>query len=116
MDLLSKADITIDAGQRTITFGRSKPTTFAACTARQIVLQPYSETQIKLTAPKSFSQGLIQSSSSLPDNVLLMDGVISSSGPTECLGVIANFSHLPVSIPSNTLAGKPNMVPNLLHV
>ena len=94
-----KANITIDTGHQTITFGRARPTTFAARTARKVVLQLYSETQIKLTAPISFSQGLIESSSSLPDKVLLMEGVISSSSPTECLSVIANFSHLPVSIP-----------------
>ena len=78
------------------------------------MLQPNSETQIKLTAPKFVSQGLIESSSSLPDKVLLMDGVISSSGPTECLAVIAHFSHLPVSIPSNTLAGKLMIDPNMV--
>ena len=58
MDLLSKADITIDTGRQTITYGRSKPTTFAA---RKLVLKPYSEIQIRLTAPKPFSQGLIES-------------------------------------------------------
>ena len=79
MDLLSKANITFDAGQQTITFGRSKPTTFAAHTSQKLVLKPYSETQIKLTTPKAFSQGLSESSSSLPEKVLLMDGVISSS-------------------------------------
>ena len=59
MDLLYKADITSDTGRQTITIGHARPTTFAARTARKVVLQPYSETQIKLTAPKSFSQGLI---------------------------------------------------------
>ena len=113
MDLLSKADISIDTGRQTITFGRSKPTTFAACTTKKVVLQPYSETQIKLTAPKSFSQGLIESFSALPDQVMLMDGVISSSSPSECLAVIANFSHLPVSIPTDTLAGKLTIDPNM---
>ena len=51
MDLLSKANITMDAVGQTITFGRSKPTTFAARTSKKLVLEPYSETQIKLTAP-----------------------------------------------------------------
>ena len=82
MDILSKAAVSIDTGRQTITFGRSKPTTFAARTSKKVVLQPYSEIQIKLTAPKSFAQGLIESSSSLPDKVMLMDGVISSSSPS----------------------------------
>ena len=42
-----------------------------------------------------------------------MDGVISSSSPLECLAVIANFSHLPVSIPTGTLAGKLTINPNM---
>ena len=87
MDLLSKANITIDTGRQTITFGRSKPTTFAARTARKVVLQPDSETQIKLTAPKSFSQGLIESSFSLPDKVLLMQGVLLLYPPLALLNV-----------------------------
>ena len=114
MDLLSKVNITIDAGRQTITYGRSKPTPFAACTSQKFVLEPYSETQIKLTAPKAFSQGLIESSSSLPEKVLLMDRFISSSNSTEHLAVIATFSHLPVSIPANTLAGKLTIDPNMI--
>ena len=114
MDILAKADVTIDTGQRTITFGQSKPTTFAARTVRKVVLEPYSETQIKLTAPKSFAQGLIESSSSLPDKVMLMDGVIASSSSTECLAVIANFSHLPVAIPTGTLAEKLTIDSNMI--
>ena len=113
MDILAKANVTIDARQKTITFGQSKPTTFAARTTKKVVLKPYSETQIKLTAPKAFSQGLIESSSSLPDKVVLMDGVISSTSPTECIAVIANFTHLPVSIPTGTLAGKLTIDPNM---
>lgn len=36
--------------------------------------------------------------------MMLMDGIISSSFPNECLAVIANFSHLPITIPANALA------------
>ena len=105
MDLQAKANICINTGRGTITFGQTSPTVFAVRITRKISLEPYTETKVSLTAPKTFSQGLIESSSSLPDKVQLMDGVISSASPTECFAVIANFSHLPITLPTNTLAG-----------
>lgn len=50
--------------------------------------------------------GLIESCTSLPDQVMVMDGITASnhdaSGSLTCSVVIANFSHIPINIPSNT--------------
>ena len=63
-----------------------------------------SEISVKLPVSQSFATGLIESLTTLPDQVMVMDGITAAknSDTLTCSIVIANFSHIPVNIPPNT--------------
>ena len=81
MDFLSKAGISIDTATNKIRLGKSKLAkgiTFSVYPIQNITLPAKSETLVTLAAPKAFNQGLVEGSLQLPDNVMLMEGVVTS--------------------------------------
>ena len=107
MDFMSKIGAVIDTNLNNISFSINPKTklrklNIALCNNKPLRLLPYSENAIELPCPEQFAQGLIESSCSLPDQVMVMDGITSCS-KNSCMAIISNFSHLPVKLPSNTL-------------
>ena len=93
MDFLSKAGISIDTATNKIRLGKrqlAKGKTFSVYPIKNVTLPAKSESLVTLTAPKVFTQGLVEESLQLPDNVMLMEGVVAST--TE--------KHLPQSWPT----------------
>ena len=68
-------------------------------TTRKIQLPAYSETMVPLKVNCSFSSALIEGSTSLPEGICLMEGIVSAAHD-KCNAVFANFTHLPVTVPA----------------
>ena len=110
MDFMAYQNVVIDASKRVIKFAAKKQTNSVSTLSgtKAIHLSPHSETAISIPVPFPFVQGLIESGPSLPDKVMVMDGVTSSYYPPDspadpvCNVIVANFSHLPIKIPTNT--------------
>ena len=106
MDFMPKIGAVIDTNTNTISFStnpsnRTRQFNVALCNDKPITLLPFSENAIELPCSEKFSQGLIESASSLPDQVMVMDGITSSSN-NSCVAIVSNLSHLPIRLPSNT--------------
>ena len=66
-----------------------------------ITLEPNSERQVDLPVPWTFDAGLVEGVHSLPEQVVVMDGVCKGTirnGQPVCPIVMANFSHLPIKL------------------
>ena len=107
MDFMSRHNIINDAAKRSLRFG-SRPNSLSftniLSSPKTIHLPANSESSIKLPVSQPFSAGLVESVNSLPDQVMVMDGITASepSTPLTCSVVIANFAHIPINIPPNT--------------
>ena len=100
MDFMSKANITICANSKTIKIGSPPPlSSVPIISSKKIHLPAFSETLVPLSVRGSYSSALIEGSSSLPDDVCIMEGIVSVRN-SQCNAVFANFSHLPISIPA----------------
>ena len=103
MDFMSQHNIIIDAAKRSLRFG-SGPTNISTTNIltypKTLHLPANSEISVKLPVPNSFKTGLIESLTSLPDQVMVMGGVTTSkaSDKLTCSDVVANFSHILVNI------------------
>ena len=108
MDFLSKAGISIDTATNKIRLGKSKLAkgkTYSVYPIKNITLPAKSESLVTLTAPKAFSQGLVEGSLPLPENVMLMEGVVASTTEKTFTAVLANFHHLPVKLSKTDKVG-----------
>ena len=106
MDFMSRHNIIIDAARRSLRFG-SRPNNMSSTNILSFpkTLPANSESSVKLPVPHSFaSGGLIESVTSLPDQVMVMDGITAfeNSDSLTCSVVISNFSHIPINHPPNT--------------
>ena len=106
MDFMSKIGAVIDTNSNNISFSinpktKTRKLNIALCNGKPLTLSPYSKNAIELPCPERYAQGLIESSCSLPDQVMVMDGITSCSN-NSCMAIISNFSHLPVKLPANT--------------
>ena len=116
MDVMSKAGVVIDTASGCVNF--SNPMTVkgeqSLCLVKTTILPPKSETQVKLKCNGPFTNGLLESDVGMPDETLVMDGIVNSEiGGKECLAVMANFSHLPVKILSTEPVAKLTVNPNM---
>ena len=112
MDYLQAAGIVIDTGAKRLHF---KPayTDQPSChhnafninvkTDQDITLQPMEETKIIFNTPKNLSgKAYICSHPQLPENLNVMDGVISSNNMDKCAAIILNSSSSPILLPKAT--------------
>ena len=109
MDFLSKAGISIDTATNKIRLGKSKLTkgkTYSVYPVHNITLPAKSETLVNLTAPKAFKQGLVEGPLQLPDSVMLMEGVVTSSTEKTFTAVLVNFHHLPIKLTKTDKVGR----------
>ena len=109
MDFLSKAGISIDTATNKIRLGNSKlpkGKTFLVYPFHDITLPAKSETLVNHTAPKAFKQGLVEGSLQLPDNVMLMEGVVASTTEKTFTALLANFHHLPIELTKTDKVGR----------
>ena len=109
MDFLSKAGISIDTTTNKVRLGKSKLAngqTYSAYPVKDVSLPAKSETLVTLTSPGAFKQGLIKGSLRLPENVMLMEGIVTSSSAKSFTAVFANFHHLPVKLTTNDKVGR----------
>ena len=102
MDFMKRARITIDISRKCIKMGKSlinrEKILFLN---KDITLEPNSERQVDLPVPWTFDAGLVEGVHSLPEQVVVMDGVCKGmvrNGQPVCPIVIANFSHLPIKL------------------
>ena len=68
---------------------------------KDITLEPNSERQVDLPVPWTFDAGLVEGVHSLPEQVVVMDGVCKGpikNGQPVCPIIMANFSHLPIKL------------------
>ena len=101
MDFLSKAGISIDTATNKVRLGKSKLAkgrTYSVYPVKDVSLPAKSETLVTLTSPGAFKQGLIEGSIRIPENVMLMEGVVTSSSAKSFTAVLTNFHHLPVKL------------------
>ena len=97
---MSKANVTICASTQKIRIGHTRHhSSMPVITTKKIQLPAYSETMIPLKGNGSFSSALIEGSSSLPEGICLIEGIVSASHD-KCNAVFANFTHLPVTVPA----------------
>ena len=104
MNFLSKAGNYIDTATNTIQLGKSKLArgkTYSVYPIKNITLPAKSESLVTLTAPKAFDQGLVEGSIRLPENAMLMEGVVTSKMAKTFSAVLANFHHLPIKLTKN---------------
>ena len=100
MDFMRKANITINASTQKIKIGQTRQQqSLPIVTTKKIHLPALSETMVPLNVKGPFASALIEGSSSLPDGICLMEGIVSAS-EGQCNAVFANFSHLPVTVPA----------------
>ena len=100
MDFMSKANINICAKSKTTKIGASPlHSSVQVISSKKIHLPAFSETLVPLNVRGSYSSALIEGSHSLPDDLCIMEGIVSVQN-SQCNAVFANFSHLPVSIPA----------------
>ena len=112
MDLMAKANITIDTRRRKLVMGTPLNTPTTLSSRKRIHLPAHSETMVNVPVPFSFSRGLVEGSPDLPQSVCLMEGIISSTN-NSCCPVFANFGHLPVTIEAHTQLGTITSDPDL---
>ena len=112
MDLMAKANISIDTRRRKLVMGTPLHTPATLSSRKRIHLPAHSETMVNIPVPFSFTRGLVEGSPDLPQSVCLMEGIISSTNNT-CRPVFANFGHLPVTIEANTQLGTVTSDPGL---
>ena len=102
MDFMKQARITIDVSNKRIKMGKPLATRDKVLFLnKDITLEPNCEKQVDLPVPWSFDTGLVEGVSSLPDNIVVMDGLCKGTvknGSPVCPLVLANFSHLPVRL------------------
>ena len=111
MDLMARGNVVIDTVKRSIKTSRSPAKTdFVLLTQKAKVYEPQSETLLSLPSPVHFSQGLVEAAAELPDGLHVMDGVTRSQEGHVQL-VIANFSHLPIKLPSKSAIAKLSVDP-----
>ena len=106
MDFLSKVEAVIETTTYNISFSNKPhklPRKFKLelTNNKPLTLTPYSENDVKLSCLETFFQGLIESSQSLPDQVMVMDGITTCKTDT-CVAIVSNFSLLPVKLPAQT--------------
>ena len=109
MDFLSKAGISIDTATNKIRLGKSnlaKGKSFSVYPVHNITLPAKSETLVTLTALKAFEQGLVKGSLQLPDNVMLMEGVVASTTEKTFTAVLANSHNLPIKLTKTDKVGR----------
>ena len=100
MDLMSKANVTINASTQKIRIGQSRQQqSLPVVTTKKIQLPAYSETMVPLKVRGSFASALIEGSTSLLEGICLMEGIVSASDD-QCNAIFTNFSHLPVTVPA----------------
>lgn len=92
MDFLSKVGVVIDTKTNNIFFDKQRPPSpkkfkIPLSKDKPITLASYSKNAIMLPCQEIFSIGLIESTQNLPDQVMVMDG-ISSSTSNSCLAVL----------------------------
>ena len=85
MDFMKRARISIDIGNKCIKMGKpianNEKVLFMN---KNITLDPNSERQVDLQVPWTFEAGLVEGVHTLPDQVVVMDGV--------CKGTVRNLS------------------------
>ena len=111
MDFMSKANINICAQSKKIKIGHpSRASSIPIISSKRINLPAFSETLVPLKVNGSYSSALIEGSSSLPEGICVMEGIVSVED-RQCNAVFANFTHLPVSVPAYSSVAKLHIGP-----
>ena len=99
---MKRARITIDVSRKCIKMGKQLVNREKVLFLnKDITLDPNCERQVDLPVPWNFDTGLVEGVHTLPENVVVMDGLCKGTiknGRPVCPLVMANFSHLPIKL------------------
>ena len=107
---MKRARITIDVSRKCIKMGKPLVNREKVLFLnKDITLEPNSERQVDLPVPWTFDAGLVEGVQTLPEQVVVMDGVCKGTirhGQPVCPIVMANFSHLPIKLSAHSPLAK----------
>ena len=79
MDLMAKANISIDARRRKLVMRSPISSPILLSSPKRILLPAHSETLVNLPISHSFSRGLVEGTHPLPPSICLMEGITDST-------------------------------------